>query len=186
MAPLKVNSLTEKDLIKGCLKGQRTAQRALFDMYAGKMLVVCHRYARTTQEAEDILQDAFIKVFKFLNTYDHAGSFEGWIRKIVINTALKLVSKKSFQNEEIGLEPMHQESEVPEIYAKLNLDELLALVQSMPDGYRTIFNMFAIEGYSHQEIATQLNIAESTSRSQLLKARKYLQSKLSDLQRIAI
>ena len=116
MSPLKSNSLTETDLIKGCLEGKRHAQKALFEMYAGKMLSVCKRYSRNQQEAEDILQDGFIKVFRNLQSFDYAGSFEGWVRRIMINTALKLVSKKSFQNEQIGIEDYAHESVLPEVF----------------------------------------------------------------------
>jgi RNA polymerase sigma-70 factor (ECF subfamily) len=186
MSPLKSNSLTEQDLIAGCLQGQRLAQKALFEMYAGKMMAVCRRYTRTDQEAEDVLQDGFVKIFKHLDSFDFAGSFEGWIRRIFINTALKLISKKSYQNEQSGIDSMPDQSEDPTVFARLGEKELLNLIDSLPDGYRVVFNMFAIEGYSHKEIADMLHIKESTSRSQLLKARKLLQNKVKDLQRIAV
>jgi RNA polymerase sigma-70 factor (ECF subfamily) len=186
MSPLKSNSLTEKDLISGCLEGKRDAQKALFEMYAGKMLAVCKRYSRNHAEAEDILQDSFIRVFKYLGTFDHNGSFEGWVRRIVVNTSLKLVAKKSFQNEISGLEKHKEESLNPEVFSKLSEQELLALIESLPDGYRIVFNLYAIEGYSHKEIATMLDIQESTSRTQLLKARRVLQNKVLDLQKIAV
>lgn len=186
MSPLKSNSLTETDLIQGCLEGKRHAQKALFEMYAGKMLSVCKRYTRTQQEAEDILQDSFIKIFKNLHTFDYAGSFEGWVRRIMINTSLKLVSKKSFQNEKIGIEDHMHESVMPEVFNKLSEEELLNLIDTLPDGYKMVFNLYAIEGYSHKEIAKLLKIQDSTSRSQLLKARRLLQTKVLELQKIAV
>ena len=186
MSPLKSNSLTETDLIKGCLEGKRHAQKALFEMYAGKMLAVCKRYSRNQQEAEDILQDGFIKIYKNLSSFDYAGSFEGWVRRIMINTALKLVSKKSFQNEQIGIEDYAHESVSPEVFHKLSEQELLNIIDTLPDGYKLVFNLYAIEGYSHKEIAEMLNVGESTSRSQLLKARRLLQNKVLDLQKIAV
>lgn len=186
MSPLKSNSLTEKDLIMGCLEGQRSAQKALFEMYAGKMLLVCKRYSRSEAEAEDILQDGFVKMFRHLKSFDYQGSFEGWLRRIMINTALKLVSKKSFKNEKIGLEDHQHQSVGPEVFAKLNEDALLRLIDELPEGYKVVFNLFAIEGYSHKEISKMLDIQESTSRSQLLKARRVLQNKVLDLQKIAV
>lgn len=186
MSPLKSNSLTEKDLIAGCLDGQRSAQKALFEMYAGKMIAVCRRYSRNDQEAEDILQDGFVKVFLHLASFDHAGSFEGWIRRIFINTALKLISKKSYQNEQVGIDDLPESKVSPEVFAQLSEKELLQIISSLPEGYRVVFNLYAIEGYSHKEIADMLNIGESTSRSQLLKARRMLQSRVTDSQRIAV
>lgn len=186
MSPLKSNSLTEQDLIAGCLKGQRQAQKALFEMYAGKMIAVCRRYTRNHQEAEDVLQDGFVKIYSHLDSFDHAGSFEGWIRRIFINTALKLISRKSYQNEQSGLDNTPDQSINPSVFSRLGEKELLALIDTLPDGYRTVFNLYAIEGYSHKEISDMLHIRESTSRSQLLKARKLLQNKVKDLQKIAV
>lgn len=188
MSPLKPNSLTERDLIERSLKGDRVSQRDLFDMYSAKMLAVCQRYARHSAEAEDMFQEGFIKVFKNLSKYKGEGSFEGWIRRIMVNTSLKNISKKSFKNETIGLED-HQQNEnkiAPEVFSKLSMDDLLALINDLPTGYKLVFNMYAIEGYSHKEISELLNIEVSTSRSQLVKARRMLQRKIEDLQRIAV
>lgn len=188
MSPLTPNSLTEKDLIDGCLKGDRTSQKDLFNMYAAKMLAVCRRYARHSAEAEDMCQEGFVRVFTSLDKYKNKGSFEGWIRKIMVNTSLKKISKKSFQNEQIGIED-YQENESmisPEVFNKLSVDDLLRLVDELPDGYKIVFNLYAIEGYSHKEIAEVLQIEVSTSRSQLVKARRMLQKKIEELQRIAV
>lgn len=157
-------------------------------MYAGKMLAVCKRYARHSAEAEDIFQEGFIKVFTKLESFNGEGSFEGWIRRIMVNTALKSVSKKSFQNESIGIEDFQQydSGAAPEIIAKLSADDLLKLVDDLPEGYKIVFNLYAIEGFSHKEIADTLNIQVSTSRSQLVKARRMLQQKIEDLQKIAV
>lgn len=178
--------MTEKELIKGCIQEGRYHQQELFRRYAGKMLVVCMRYARHEMEAEDILQDAFIKVFDNIGKFEFKGSFEGWIRRIVINTALKNYSRKRFKQEQIGLESHPDLPLEPEIYAHLQEEELLRLITKLPDGYRLVFNLNAIEGYSHKEIADMLGIQESTSRSQLVKARKMLQSMIIDLQKIAV
>jgi len=183
MSPLKPNSLTEKDLIQKCLQGDRASQRGLFDMYAGKMMTVCRRYGRHTAEAEDIMQEGFIKVFLHLDKFKADGSFEGWVRRIMINTALKLIAKKSFQNESLGIESYQliESKQDPRIFDKLSVDDMMSLVQELPDGYRYVFNLYAIEGYSHKEIGNLLNIEESTSRSQLVKARRILQKKINEL-----
>ena len=178
--------VTEKELIKGCIREDRYHQQELFRRYAGKMLVVCMRYTRHEMEAEDILQDAFIKIFDNITRFEFKGSFEGWVRRIVINTALKNYSKKSFKQEQIGLENYPELPLEPEVYAHLQEEELLRLIAKLPEGYRLVFNLYAVEGYSHKEIADMLGIQESTSRSQLVKARKMLQAMIIDLQKIAV
>ncbi len=183
---LKPHSLTEKDLIKECINGNRNCQKQLFDLYAGKMMSVCHRYARHHSEAEDLVQEGFIKVFTHLDKFKFEGSFEGWIRRIMVNNALKYVSKKSFKNESIGVENYPEKPVSPAVHSKLSVDELMKLVDSLPSGYKVIFNLYAIEGFSHKEIAEELNIKESTSRSQLVKARRLLQIKVAELQKIAV
>ncbi len=150
------------------------------------MMGVCLRYTRHEMEAEDILQDAFIKVFDHIDKFEFKGSFEGWIRRIVINTALKNYGKKSFRHEQIGLESQPELPLEPDIYAHLQEEELLRLIARLPDGYRIVFNLYAIEGYNHKEIAEMLGIQESTSRSQLVKARKMLQVMITDMQKIAV
>jgi RNA polymerase sigma factor (sigma-70 family) len=178
--------VTERELIQGCIREDRQCQQELFVRYAGKMLAVCLRYTRHEMEAEDILQDAFIKVFDNIAKFEFKGSLEGWIRKIAINTALKNYSKKGFKQEQIGMENPPDMAQEPDIYAHLQEEELLRLVSRLPDGYRLVFNLYAIEGYGHKEIAEMLGIQESTSRSQLVKARKMLQLMVVDLQKIAV
>lgn len=184
--PLKAISLTEQQLIEGCIKRKSEFQKGVFDRYAGKMLAVLRRYARHEMEAEDMLQDGFIKVFKYIDTFGEKGSFEGWIRRIMINTALKHCSKSAFKKESIGIEKMPENSINPAVFSKLGIDELMKLVTDLPDGYRIVFNLYAIEGYSHKEIADLLEIGESTSRSQLVKARRILQQKIEELGKIAV
>lgn len=178
--------MTEQDLINGCIRDDRKYQEELFRRYAGKMLVVCLRYARHQMEAEDMLQDAFIKVFKSLHKFEFKGSFEGWIRRIVVNTALKNVDRKSFTNEQIGIELEIDPGANPTVFSTLGEAELLKLIASLPEGYRVVFNLYAIEGFSHKEVAALLGIQESTSRSQLVKARKMLQEMLIKTQKIAV
>lgn len=186
VSPLIPNSLNEKDLIKGCLEGNRTCQKDLFELYAPKMMSVCRRYARHHLEAQDMMQEGFIKMFKNLDKFSHQGSFEGWLRRIMINTALKKISRKSFKNEEIGIADHYDNSVDETVVAKMSADELLEMVEELPEGYRLVFNMYVMEGYSHKEIGETLNIGESTSRSQLVKARRILQNKILESQKIAV
>ncbi len=152
------------------------------------MLGVCHRYARNTSDAEDILQEAFIRVFSKMGQFKFEGSFEGWIRKIVVNTALKKYTLTRYSMEVTGLEtPNGQErADDPAAYSQLTQKDLLALINSLPDGYRLIFNLHVIEGYPHEEIADMLGIQPGTSRSQLVKARNMLQKQITALQKIAV
>lgn len=147
--------------------------------------MVCMRYARHQMEAEDVLQDAFIKIFDRLQQFQNKGSFEGWIRRVVVNTALKTFDRKSFTHEQYGLEVREDYSAAdPGVFSQLGEEELLALIARLPEGYRVVFNLYAIEGYSHAEIADMLGVQESTSRSQLVKARKMLQGMVMDLQKV--
>ena len=175
-----------EQIIQGCLKGDRIRQKALFDRYSGKMLAVCSRYSRHLMEAEDLLQDGFIKVFTNLEQYKFEGPFEQWIRRIMINNAIKNCHRKSFQNEYSVGDELPETFEDPEAIDSMSERELLGLINELPDGYRMVFNLYAIEGYSHKEISESLKIEESTSRSQLVKARKVLQDKLLKLQKTTI
>ena len=152
------------------------------------MLGVCHRYARNAADAEDILQDAFIKVFEKIHQFKFEGSFEGWIRKIVVNTALKKYTLSRYQKEVNGYESneKYDSTEDPAAYINLTQKDLLALINKLPDGYRLVFNMYVIEGYQHDEIAEMLKIQPGTSRSQLVKARNMLQKQIAQQQKIAV
>ena len=181
--------LTEDQLVRGCVLKNEAAQKAVFDLYAGKMLGVCMRYARNNADAEDMLQDAFIKVFDKIKQFKGEGSFEGWIRKIVVNTALKKYTLIRYDKEIIGHEGVDAEhffSTEQVAYSHLSEKELLQLVNKLPDGYRFVFNMYVIEGYSHDEIATLLGIQSGTSRSQLAKARMLLQKQILQIQKQAV
>jgi len=163
-------------LVQGCIKGDVVSQKLLYDQFAKKMMGVCLRYAKTHYEAEDLLQDGFIKMFRSIEQYKGRGSLEGWIRKIMVNTALESVRKfnplqKSSDIQDI--EPFTGANE--EIISSLSANELLEIIHRLPDGYRIVFSLYAIEGYSHKEIAAQLNITESTSKSQFSRARASLQ-----------
>ncbi len=181
----KTTNLTERELIDGCIRGDRKCQKALFERYGGVMLTVCRRYTRHHMEAEDILQDSWVKVFKNINRFKFEGSFEGWIRRIVVNTALKNYQKSSFQKEQIGLESYQEGTMEPVAFSKLQEEELMDMIATLPDGYRLVFNLYVIEGFSHKEIAEQLGIQESTSRSQLVKARRMLQEIIAKRNKIS-
>lgn len=163
----------ETELIKDCKKGVRKAQKALYEKYSAKMLSICCRYLKNEAEAEDVMVTALMKVFKHLDSYQGKGSFEGWIRRIVVNEALTaLRKKKNTYFEEIENADYYPEYQLTESH--LEADDLLKMVANLPTGYRTVFNLYAIEGYSHKEIAEQLNISVSTSKSQLNRARNLL------------
>lgn len=149
-------------------------------------MAVCLRYAHDAMEAEDMLQEGFIRVFNYLDQFKFEGSFEGWVRRVVVNTALKHLQKKRLSFTEIN--DNNQQAPRLESYAYSNLgeEELIKLINRLPDGYRTIFNLNIIEGYSHEEISKMLDIQPSTSRSQLVKARKMLQQQILNLQKIAV
>jgi len=152
------------------------------------MLGVCHRYARNSADAEDILQDAFIKVFDKIRQFKSEGSFEGWIRRIMVNTALKKYSLRRYEKEMSGYEIKDRDESglEPSAYSHLSQKELLVMINQLPDGYRIIFNLYVIEGYQHEEIAAMLGIQPGTSRSQLVKARNLLQKQLIQLQKVAV
>ncbi|HYG04719.1 MAG TPA: RNA polymerase sigma factor [Chryseosolibacter sp.] len=169
--------LSEEELLNGCKKGNRSFQKALYERYCQKMLVVCLRYSRTTAEAEDILQEAFIKVFHAIKDFRQESKLETWITRIMVNTAL------NFQRKKLYLFPMVdvQEIELPEqeiSLSSIHFTQLLEMIQSLPQGCQIVFNLFAIEGYNHKEIAETLGISEGTSKSQYSRARLLLQEKI--------
>lgn len=147
------------------------------------MYAVCLRYARHQEEAQDLLQEGFIRVFEKLPSFRMEGSLEGWIRRIMVHTAINHFRRKAYQQERVGMEHIPEVPVAPNAVNKLGEQELLALVAGLPDGYRHVFNLYAIEGYDHAEIAGMLGCGESTSRSQLAKARKMLQYRLHEKER---
>ena len=174
--------MKESALVKKCINGDQKAQRALFEMFAPKMLGVCLRYTKNTEQAEDVLQDGFIKVFNSLKGYSGSGSLEGWIRRIVVNTALDQIRRDKKHRNNVGFDDVDFKIEAEGfIIENLMAEDLLLLINSMPDGYKTVFNLFAIEGLSHKEIADELSISENTSKSQYSRARAFLQTKLKEL-----
>ena len=167
-----------KRIIAGCKAGKPKAQRALYELFAAKMMAVCYRYARDEAEAEDILQDSFVKIFKKIENYEDKGSLEGWIRRIVVNTAIDLLRKRKHQKKELELNEAITEEISADVLDQLELEFLYKIIHALPPGYRMVFNLYAIEGYSHAEIGKQLNISESTSRSQYTRARAMLKQRI--------
>jgi len=169
---------TESDLIKACRQGNRLAQRELYERYSRKMFAVCLRYVRQRTEAEDLLADGFMKVFNNVENFKESGSLEGWIRRIVVNECLGHLRKQRLMYVENLAEEFIDVSENTDHTNQMQADELMQLIQDLPTSYRTIFNLYAIEGYSHKEIGEMLNINENTSKSQLSRARALLQKKI--------
>lgn len=174
------STYTQGDLIEGCRKANRQAQEQLYKQFAPKMLGVCMRYASSRMEAEDILQNGFIKVFNKINDYRSDGSFEGWIRRIMVNTSIEYYRKHRKLMQVVELENLADEPVIdPLATAKLCAEDLLKLIAQLPPGYRMVFNMYAIEGYSHKEIGEILSISEGASKSQLSRARSFLKLQLT-------
>jgi RNA polymerase sigma factor (sigma-70 family) len=176
----KIYRAKEDELIKGCLRRDRNAQKQLFDLYSSKMYGLCYRYVRHAMEAEDIMVTAFTKIFERIEQFKGEGSFEGWIRRIMVNEALTYLRKNRSMYLETDLEQADREPDYDQLGDHLEAEDLMKMIQELPAGYRLVFNMYAIDGYSHKEIADQLGISENTSKSQLSRARVYLQKMLAE------
>jgi RNA polymerase sigma-70 factor (ECF subfamily) len=175
--------LTEKQLIEGCLKMNAKSQRELYQRFNGKMMAVCRRFARDLTEAEDMLQEAFIRVFTSMEQFRFEGSLEGWIRRIVVHSALEVLRKRLVRFTDIDGEAETLASPDTDAIASMSAGELMKLICDLPDGYRVVFNLYVIEGYDHNEIATLLGVSAATSRSQLFKARLALQEQIKSTDR---
>lgn len=176
-------SNTEAKLLEGCQKGDRKAQRELYERYSPTMYAVCRRYIKELAEADDILIKSFTRIFEKLDQFKGEGSFEGWMRRIVVNEALGHL-RRTKMYVEVDVEHAEREPDYQNAASHLEAEDLMALINELPPGYRTVFNLFAIEGYSHQEIADQLGISENTSKSQLSRARSLLQKQLVALENL--
>lgn len=174
--------MNEEQLITGCRKGDRLAQKELYEKFSRKMMGVCLRYANDRETARDLLQDGFVKIYTNIDSYSGMGSFEGWMRRVFVNCALEYLRKNDVLREASDLENSVELIE-PEasVMDRLSAQELMAIIQKLPPGFKAVFNLFAIEGYSHKEIGEMLNITESTSRSQYTRARQLLQRTIKDL-----
>jgi len=168
--------MTEEAIFQGCLKNQAAAQRELYNRYSPKMLAVCYRYAHNREDAEDMLQEGFIKVFSQIHTFQNKGAFEGWVRKIMVHTCINNLKKNKRFNESVDIiyasSIQVREDSVPSI---VQAKQVVECIRMLPIGYRTVLNLYAIEGYSHREIGEILEIEESTSRSQYTRARQMLE-----------
>jgi RNA polymerase sigma-70 factor (ECF subfamily) len=172
---------SEDSIIKGCLKGKPQAQKALWDNYKSVLFGVCLRYTKTHADAEEILQEGYVKIFNSLNNYEGKGSFEGWMKRIMVFTAIDWHRKK--KPEYLSENEEEEITETTEDYIEegMDADMVLDIMQELPEGYRMVLNLYAIEGYSHKKIAEQLNISVGTSKSQLAKARKFFANKLKEV-----
>ena len=166
-----------RDIIAGCIAGNRSCQSDLYNLFSPKMMIVCLRYSKNLEEAEEILQDGFIRVFKFINQFKSEGSFEGWVRKIMVNCALQKLRNQ------INLRPLislntetHDEACEDAIIETISGREMMQLVQALSPAYRMVFNLYHFEGYKHREIAELLNVEEGTSKSNLAQAKRILRN----------
>jgi RNA polymerase sigma factor (sigma-70 family) len=168
--------MNEEAILKGCLQNDPAAQRELYNRYSPKMLSVCYRFAHNREDAEDMLQEGFIKIFSQMHTFGNRGAFEGWIRRIIVHTCINILKKNKKFNESVDI--IHatgavvREESVPSI---VQAKQIVECIRMLPIGYRTVLNLYAIEGYSHREIGIMLDIEESTSRSQYTRAKAMLE-----------
>jgi RNA polymerase sigma-70 factor (ECF subfamily) len=168
----KFSALSEQELIDGCLKGDRRAQKSLYEKYASKMFGVSRRYVKTIENAEEVIVEAFCKVFQKIDLYTGQGSFEGWIRKVVVNESLMFIRKNYRFNEHLDINDVPVQAVNITIEDELSANEILGLLDQLPTGYRTVFNLYVLEGLKHKEIAEMLEISINTSKSQLILAKK--------------
>lgn len=163
------------ELIEGCKRQDREAQKLLYNQYASKFYALCCRYIKDKMEAEDVLITAFTKILNRIDQYTGGGNFEGWMRKVVVNDALSYLRKNKNMYLETDIAAADYEPDYEKLEDQLEAEDLLKMIESLPSGYRIVFNLYAIEGYSHKEIGDQLGISENTSKSQLSRARAALQ-----------
>lgn len=172
------HTYTVDSLLEGCKKGDRKAQESLYKALSSKMMGVCMRYAKDTNEAEDVLQMGFVKVFQKVSEFRGDGSFEGWIRRIMVNTAIESYRKNLRNLNVVDIDEVYDQPQSTFDMSGLEMKDLLKMVQELSNGYRLVFNMYVIEGFSHKEIAAELGISEGASKSQLSRARSILKEKI--------
>lgn len=171
-------SKEEEKLAAACRKGDRKAQRSLYEKYAPLFMAVCKRYVKDDAGAEDVLVSGFTKIFTKIDQFKGEGSFEGWMRRIMVNESLSYIRKHKSLFMQVELDTVERSPNFESLANDLEVEDLMKMIQRLPVGYRTVFNMYAIEGFSHREIAEKLEISENTSKSQLSRARKHLQQLL--------
>ncbi len=169
--------MTEEELIARCKRQERLAQKLVYEKYAGRMFGLCKRYVKTTENAEEVLMEGFCKVFQKIDMYSGTGSFEGWIRRIMTNESLMFIRRDYKFNDHVDIQDIQLETFEVTIEEKLMAADILKLLDQLPTGYRTVFNLYVMEGYKHREIADMLHISINTSKSQLILAKR----KLKDL-----
>jgi RNA polymerase sigma-70 factor (ECF subfamily) len=174
------HTISESDLIAGCIAGDRVMQEELYNRFAPKMYAVCLRYANNSDDAQDLLQEGFIKVYKNIHRFRAEGSFEGWIRRVFINSSIEHLRKKSAKLMTVSEkeEGTIEDTDISALDSMAEKD-IIKLIQELSPGYRTVFNLYVIEGFAHKEIAEQLGISEGTSKSQLARAKSILQKKVA-------
>lgn len=172
--------MNDSDLIKGSIAGDPKMQEALYQKFAAKMYAVCLRYAGNNDDAQDLLQEGFIKVFRNLEKFRHEGSFEGWMRRVFVNTSIEQYRRKVHMNSISEQEERGIEDASVSVLDQLAEQDIVKLVQELSPGYRAVFNLYVIEGYSHKEIGELLSISEGTSKSQLARAKAILQKKVAE------
>ena len=171
----------DKELVSRCCKGERTAQKQLYEHFAARMLAVCTRYSKNQDDAEDILQEAFVKVFNSIEKFRHDSTLGFWIKRIVINTALNYHRKQVYLYPHVDIDDRHDLGNEDLAIENYHFNDLMGLLQSLPKGCRLVFNLHAIEGYKHKEIAEMLDISEGTSKSQYARAKVLLKDMISEL-----
>ncbi|MDF1866112.1 MAG: sigma-70 family RNA polymerase sigma factor [Saprospiraceae bacterium] len=172
----------EEQLVKSCLRGDSTAQRALYEHFKVPMFRLCLRYAKDRPEAEDLLQDGFIRVFLDLHQYKFNGALGGWIRRVIVNVALQHIRKNKKMSNVVELETVVNDYQTDEdVFSNMGVKALTKIIQKLPPGYRAVFNMYVIEGYSHKEIAEKMNFTVGSSKSQLSKAKAMLREMLEKI-----
>lgn len=176
------HTYTINDLLEGCKAGDRKTQEMLYKQTASKMLAVCMRYARDRMEAEDVLQMGYIKIFQKIKDYRGDGSFEGWIRRVMVNTAIESYRKNLRSLSVVEIDEAYEQPSTGFDFSRLGMQDLMKVIQKLADGYRMVFNMYVIEGYSHKEIAQTLGISEGASKSQLSRARTILKEEITKME----
>lgn len=181
-----IGEYSEEQVINGCIMGDRKMQHLLYNRFASQMFAVCIRYVRNQQTAEDVLQDGFVKVFRYISSFRKQGSFEGWVRRIFVNTSIEYLRKQVNLYSIVNEDGENIDVEDTNMFSGIEVEELMSMVNALSPGYRTVFNLYAIEGYSHKEIAELLKINEGTSKSQLARARQILIDKIEQSQKVAV
>lgn len=180
---MKAFDITEAEIVEGCLKADRRYQKLLYERYYGAMMTVCMRYVSNREEARDILHEGFMKVFNNLTKFEQQTNLGAWIRRIMVNTAIDVYRKNAKQPESVEINTALHEADYSDAVSDMSADEILALVQQLSPAYRTVFNLYVLDGYAHKEIGDMLGISEGTSKSNLAKARVKLQKMILDRQK---